>query len=134
MIAVDTNVVIRLLTGDDPDQAERARALFASEAIFVPKTVMLESEWALRRLYKIGRSETLAALSGLMALPNVRCEAEPALTAALAWAARASTSPTRCIWPPPRTRSALRRSTRISCGGRGGGRGEGGWGLRVGEE
>jgi len=88
MIAVDTNVVIRLLTGDDPDQAERARALFASEAIFVPKTVMLESEWALRRLYKIGRSETLAALSGLMALPNVRCEAEPALTAALAWAAR----------------------------------------------
>jgi predicted nucleic acid-binding protein len=86
MIAVDTNVVIRLLTGDDPDQTERARALFASETIFVPKTVMLESEWVLRKLYKVGRTETLAALTGLAALPNVRCEDEPAMTAALAWA------------------------------------------------
>jgi predicted nucleic acid-binding protein len=47
---------------------------------------MLESEWVLRKLYKIGRSETLTALAGLMSLPNVRCEDEPSLTAALAWA------------------------------------------------
>jgi hypothetical protein len=34
-IAVDTNVVMRLLTGDDPGQAARARSLFESEAVLV---------------------------------------------------------------------------------------------------
>lgn len=86
MIAADTNVVIRLLTGDDPAQAERARALFASETIFLPKTVMLESEWVLRRLYRTGRAETLDALAGLAALPNVQCEDDRAVFDALAWA------------------------------------------------
>jgi predicted nucleic acid-binding protein len=86
MIAVDTNVVIRLLTGDDPAQAERARALFESETIFLPKTVILESEWVLRKLYRNGRSETLEALSALALLPNVRCEDEAAIFAAIACA------------------------------------------------
>jgi predicted nucleic-acid-binding protein len=79
MIAADTNIVVRLLTGDDPAQAGRASSLFAAETIFLSKTVMLESEWVLRRLYRLDRSAVLAALSGLAALPNVRCEDEAAL-------------------------------------------------------
>jgi predicted nucleic acid-binding protein len=86
VIAVDTNVIVRFLTGDDPGQLERAKALFASETILIPKTVMLESGGVLRKLYKIGRTETLNALSGLAALPNVRCEDGTALAAAFAWA------------------------------------------------
>ncbi len=86
MIAVDTNVVIRLLTDDDPAQAQRAKALFELETIFVPKTVMLESEWVLRRLYHTDPSQTLDALSGLASLPNVRCEDEAALFAAISCA------------------------------------------------
>ena len=86
MIAVDTNIVIRLLTGDDPAQAERVKALFAAEVVFLPKTVILESEWVLRRLYKIERTETLNALSGLASLSNVRCEDQRAITDAFAWA------------------------------------------------
>jgi predicted nucleic acid-binding protein len=86
MIAADTNVVIRLLTGDDPAQAKRARALFATEVIYLPKTVLLETEWVLRRLYRVGRTETLDALAGLAALPNVRCEDDGAIFDALTWA------------------------------------------------
>jgi len=85
-IAVDTNVVIRLLTGDDPVQAARARTLFENEAVRLPKTVVLESEWVLRRLYGFGRGEVAAALTRLMGLPNVRCEDEAAVVAALEWA------------------------------------------------
>ena len=50
MIAVDTNVLVRLLTGDEPEQAAAARRLFASEAIWIGKTVLLETGWVLRGL------------------------------------------------------------------------------------
>lgn len=85
MLAVDTNVVIRLLTADEPRQAARARAAFASETIFLPKTVLLETEWVLRRLYGFGPQQIAAAFSALIALKNVRCEDLPAVSAALKW-------------------------------------------------
>jgi hypothetical protein len=35
MIAVDTNVLVRLLTGDDPKQEAAARSLFADKSLLV---------------------------------------------------------------------------------------------------
>lgn len=87
VIAVDTNVVVRLLTGDDQDQAARAKRLFEAETIWLPKTVMLETEWVLRRLYALDRARVAEALMALAALPNVRCEDEAAIIRALRWAA-----------------------------------------------
>ena len=83
MIAVDTNIVVRLLTGDDPAQLERARALFEAETIFLPKSVMLETEWVLRSLYGKSSREIAHALAALVALPQVRCEDAAAISAAL---------------------------------------------------
>ena len=83
VIAVDTNVVVRLLTGDDPVQLERARHLFETETIFLPKTVVLETEWVLRSLYGLSSRDIVRALSGLVALPQVRCEDAAAISAAL---------------------------------------------------
>ena len=40
MIAVDTNVIVRIVTHDDPDQTRRAVALFERERIFITKTVL----------------------------------------------------------------------------------------------
>lgn len=74
MIAVDTNIVVRLLTGDDPAQFERARRLFESETVFLPKTVMLETEWVLRSLYGLAPKKIAGALSAMVALPQIRCE------------------------------------------------------------
>ena len=53
MIAVDTNVLVRLLTGDDPAQTQRSVELFAQESILIPKTVLLETEWVLRYSYEL---------------------------------------------------------------------------------
>jgi predicted nucleic-acid-binding protein len=85
VIAVDTNVVVRLLTGDDPRQMERAKKLFASGGTFLPNTVVLETEWVLRRLYRLSRAAVADALGRLISLPNVECENEPAVRQALDW-------------------------------------------------
>jgi predicted nucleic-acid-binding protein len=74
MIAVDTNVIVRLLTADDPGQTREARRLFETETVFLPKTVLLEAEWVLRRLYRLGPLQVATALDGLISLPNVQCE------------------------------------------------------------
>ncbi|HVA82132.1 MAG TPA: type II toxin-antitoxin system VapC family toxin [Candidatus Binataceae bacterium] len=85
MVAVDTNVVVRLLTGDDPAQAARAHALFEREAVLLGKTMMLESEWVLRRLYGFGSERIADAFAALMGLPEVTCEDSPALADAIRW-------------------------------------------------
>ena len=51
MISVDTNVIVRLLTCDDPPQFKRAKSLFEKESIFITTTVILETEWVLRYAY-----------------------------------------------------------------------------------
>lgn len=45
MTGVDTNIIVRLLTGDDPAQSAKAKAVFKQESLYVPDTVMLETEW-----------------------------------------------------------------------------------------
>ena len=53
MIAIDTNLLVRLLTNDEPQQAARAIQLFKSGAeIFIGKTVLLETAWVLRSVYE----------------------------------------------------------------------------------
>jgi len=42
MLAVDTNLIVRYLTRDDPEQAARARALINDLDVFVCTTVLLE--------------------------------------------------------------------------------------------
>jgi predicted nucleic acid-binding protein len=70
VIAVDTNVVVRLLTGDNAQQAARAVALFKSEEIWLSKTVILETEWVLRSLYRFSGAHVSAALLGSRASPK----------------------------------------------------------------
>jgi predicted nucleic-acid-binding protein len=85
VIAADTNVIVRLLTDDEPRQTARARRLFETETVFLPKCVILETEWVLRRLYRMERAAVNRALEALLSLPNVRCEDEPVVRQALAW-------------------------------------------------
>ena len=83
MTAVDTNVVVRLLTGDDPKQAAAAKALFASEPIWIAKTVLLETGWVLRSLYGFEESSIRNAFIKLLGLKNVQVEDEASVAAAL---------------------------------------------------
>ncbi len=86
MLAVDTNVVVRLLTGDDPRQGRRAVELFRREQVFLPKTVLLETEWVLRSLYGFAPTAIFDALEALIALPNVTCESLGAIAQSIGWA------------------------------------------------
>ena len=87
MTAVDTNVLVRLLTGDEPNQAAAARSLFAEGPIWIAKTVILETEWVLRSLYGFEEAAIREALTKLMGLKNVNAEDESAVVGALALAA-----------------------------------------------
>ena len=83
MIAIDTNIVVRYLTGDHPVQSAKARALIDAETVFVSVTVMLESEWVLRSAYGYAPGDVVAALRAFAGLPTVTVTDAPAVAAAL---------------------------------------------------
>lgn len=85
MHAVDASVVVRLLTGDDALQTKRAAALFMKESIFISKTVLLETEWMLRRLYRLERAIIASSFRKLSGLKNVELEQSLVIAQALQW-------------------------------------------------
>jgi predicted nucleic-acid-binding protein len=69
MLAIDTNILVRYLTGDHPKQSPRARTLIDGNDVFVSDTVMLETEWVLRSVYgftPLRVSRALRAFAGLV--------------------------------------------------------------------
>jgi len=86
MLAIDTNVLVRCLVDEDPDQCRRARALVAGNKVFVSRTVLLEAEWVLRGGLRLPRKATLVALRDFLDLPTVTAEAFAATLRALEFA------------------------------------------------
>lgn len=84
--AIDTNVLIRFLTKDDPEQYAKARALIEGGDIFVATTVLLEGEWVLRSGYGYARKNIISALRSFGGLPGVTLENPHATAQALEWA------------------------------------------------
>lgn len=86
MIAVDTNVLVRLLvTGDDPDQSARASELFASNVVHISVSVLLETAWVLRRSFGFDRRQIARAFGLLLGLSNVRVERANQVFGTLRW-------------------------------------------------
>jgi predicted nucleic-acid-binding protein len=83
VVAVDTNVVVRLVTNDVPAQAARAAAVFRAGPVFIPKSVLLETEWVLRHSYGLASDAVLRALRGVLGLPNVTAEDAATMAVAL---------------------------------------------------
>ena len=83
MVAIDTNVLIRFLARDDQSQYQRARQLIETESIWVAMTVLLESEWVLRRHLRLPRDLVLRLLGAFAGLPNVTVQDPRALAQAL---------------------------------------------------
>ena len=80
MLAIDTNILIRYLTGDHPKQSAKARALVDGNDIYVSNTVLLESEWVLRGVYGYTPPQICQALRAFAGLAHVSMES-PALVA-----------------------------------------------------
>ena len=85
MIAVDTNLLVRLLTNDDPVEAKRALRVMESDDILIPKTVLLETEWVLRHGYVLAREIIAQSFQKLLGIPNVKTEDQQAVNQALRW-------------------------------------------------
>ena len=85
MIAVDTNLLVRLLTNDDPVEAKRALRVMESDDILTPKTVLLETEWVLRHGYGLSREIIAQSFQKLLGIPNVKTEDQQTVNQALRW-------------------------------------------------
>ena len=71
MIGVDTNVLVRYITQDDPRQskmAERAieKAVAGGAKVLVQPIVLCELVWVLESAYRYGKSEIIAVIEQVM--------------------------------------------------------------------
>lgn len=85
MIAVDTNVVVRVIVNDDASQARRAVALITSGPIYISPTVLLETEWVLRYTYELETDVIVAALRALLGTSNIHVDSPYLIARALDW-------------------------------------------------
>ena len=83
MIALDTNLLARLLLKDDAAQYKKVKALFETRQIFTaPATVLLELVWVLESR-DIEAAQIATGLNALLNLPTFKPERVDALRQAL---------------------------------------------------
>jgi predicted nucleic-acid-binding protein len=85
MISVDTNIVVRLLAKDDLDQFHRSSEIFSTQEVFIPDTVILETEWVLRYAYEFEPGQINGAFRKLFGLTNVHLRDATEVALAIEW-------------------------------------------------
>jgi predicted nucleic-acid-binding protein len=87
VVAFDTNVLVRVLVGDDPAQTKKAERAFAehatSDGIFVSLVVLAEIAWVLAAAYQWDRATVHDRLSRLLRTRGVVLEDLELVEAAL---------------------------------------------------
>lgn len=79
MISLDTNVLVRLLTNDDPKQVRLARkaldlALAEGKTVWVSLVVLCELAWVLQGLYKYDKKQIITALDALLKFSGIEVQ------------------------------------------------------------
>ena len=69
--AVDTNVLVRFLVDDGSEHVAPSRRVFSDGQVFVPMSVMLESEWVLRSNFGFRRSQICDAFDRVLGLASI---------------------------------------------------------------
>jgi predicted nucleic-acid-binding protein len=80
--AVDTNVLVRLITRDDPKQVAAAEALVANGA-WVPHLALAEATWVLASVYERGSDAIATAVEMLVSHQHLTLQDEDAVIAAV---------------------------------------------------
>jgi predicted nucleic-acid-binding protein len=76
---VDTNVLVRHLTGDPPAMAERATAFLAAHSeLYLPDLIVAETVYVLESFYKAPREQVAEAMRSLVAMRSM-ITVDPAL-------------------------------------------------------
>jgi predicted nucleic-acid-binding protein len=85
---LDTNVLVRYLTQDDPRQSRRVNALVAEavaagERLFVGAVVLCELVWVLRGAYGLDKATIVAALERILATAQLEVDQKDVVRGAL---------------------------------------------------
>ena len=88
MTGLDTNVLVRYLTQDDPRQSRRANALVAEavaggERLFVGAVVLCELVWVLRGPYALDKAEVVTSLERILATAQLEIDQKDLVRGAL---------------------------------------------------
>jgi predicted nucleic acid-binding protein len=82
MRAVDTNVLVRLITRDHPEQVAAAEA-FVARGAWVAHLVLVETVWVLTSVYGLGPREAATAVDMLLHHQNLAVQDPDVVAAAL---------------------------------------------------
>ena len=89
-VAIDTNVMVRILIQDPsaPDQCAAAHRLVAEataagEPLLVILCALLDTEWVLRRRYKVNRKAMASAFISMLETPSIEFEHDATVEEAL---------------------------------------------------
>jgi len=79
MIAIDINILVRFLVGDDQKQSEKVYKIFKdteskNDEIHVPILVIIELLWVLESVYEIERKDIIKSLDQLILMPILNFE------------------------------------------------------------
>lgn len=102
-VAIDTNVLVRLLVRDDETQFAAAcrlleEAAAAEEPVVVMLCALLETEWVLRSRYRLDKARVSGAFAQLLECGDVEFEHEPTVEEALyLWSQRSKVSFAECL-------------------------------------
>jgi predicted nucleic acid-binding protein len=81
---LDTNVLIRHLTGDPPEQARRARTwLDRADELLLPDLIVAEVVFVLESFYEIARVRVAELVRAIIVFPGIIVVDEPLLLRAL---------------------------------------------------
>lgn len=70
---VDTNILVRHLTGDPPAQARRAtRYLETADELLLPDLIAAEVAYVLESYYEVPRAQVADTLRAILAFPAIR--------------------------------------------------------------
>ena len=82
MRAVDTNILVRLVTRDDAKQVAAAES-FVSRGAWVPHLVLAEATWVLASVYERGAGEIATAVEMLLNHKDLTLQDSEAVAAAV---------------------------------------------------
>lgn len=87
MIAADTNVLVRVIVGDHPEQSAAARRWMSAHqagGIFVDQIVLVELTWVLRARYRQSRAEIARVVELLLGTGGIVIPEDDVVRTALA--------------------------------------------------
>lgn len=79
MIFLDTNIIIRFLTNDDPKKADLCETLFENvkkgkQNLFLSDLVIAETIWVLEGIYKYNKDKLVECIQKILNTPNIEFE------------------------------------------------------------